>query len=295
MSNALWLSTGWRFGTVLLLCAACSSPPAGLATVGQEAISQTDITYRIGIARAYGNQGMTDATALVSLVNDALEREVGRKAGIIATAKELAGFSKHVEQSSKAPRILARVKKVFGDDVAAFKRIYLLPKIINRKLRQWFSRDAGMQAKERAAIEQAYALVQSGKSLEDAARATLLTYAEQTYETDTKAAPDALKPYFPKGMAAMSEGFRKVLDQLNAGETAHTIIEDDAVYRVVRLLEKTDGSYRTGEIISRKRLFDGWYRQQAERIPIAIRDERLKASLCDRYRQLYWLGKVCVR
>lgn len=288
-------NTGWRFGAVLLVCAACASQPVGLATVGQSAISQQDVAYRIGIANAYGNQGMTDAAALVSLVNDALEREVGRKAGVVVTKDELDGFSKHVDASSKAPALLGKVKQVFGDDVDAYQRIYLAPKVLNRKLRQWFSRDAGMQAKQRKAIERAYALVQSGKSFEDAAKATGLTYAEQTYETGAKQAPDALKPYFPQGMAAMSEGFRKVLDQMKPGETAHTIIEDDAVYRVVRLLQKTAGSYKGGEIVSRKRLFDGWYRQQTDSVSIAIRDERLKASLCDRYRQLYWLGKVCAR
>lgn len=261
--------------------------------VGQSSIRQQDVDYRIAIAHVYGIEEVSDTVALISLVNNALEREVGHRAGVVVTKEELDAFNKHVDASSKAMGLLTKVKQVFGDDVAAYRTIYLAPKIINRKLRLWFSRDAKMQATPRKVIEQAYSLAQSGNSFEAAAKATGLTYAEHTYETGAKQAPDALKPYFTQGMAALSDGFKALLEQLHPGEIAPTIIEDDTVYRVVRLVEKTENGYKTASITVPKRKFDVWFREQTGRVSIAVLDDQMKASLCSHYAQLDWIKKLC--
>jgi len=283
----------WRIGTLLLVCTACAAAPEGLATVGQSIIRQQDVDYRIGIAKVYGVEDMSDTVALISLVNSALEREVGRRVGVLVTKEELDAFNRHVEESSRAPGMLDKVKAVFGDDVVAYRTIYQAPKMINRKLRLWFSRDAKMQASQRKAIEQAYALAQSGDTFEAAAKATGLSYAKRIYETGVIQTPDALKPYFAQGMAALSDGFKAVLEQLHPREIAPTIIEDDSVYRVVRLAANTENGFKTVEITAPKRNYDTWFRKQTERVSISILDDQMQASLCSYNAQVYWINKLC--
>jgi len=269
--------------------------PLSIATVGQYHLARTDLGYRIGIARAYGNRGVSDAEALLSLVNDALEREIARRTGIIVTAKELTGFTRHVDASSKAPKVLAAVKTVFDGDVTAYRRIYLAPKMINRELHLWFSRDSKIQEQQRQSIQQAYAFVLSGKPFKEAASASGLTVVERKYEATSKIAPGALKAFYPNGVSSISEGFKKVLNQITIGEILHTIIENDESYRVVRLQGKTGNSYQTTEIISPKRLFEAWYRQQTKSVDIVIEDERLEQTICTIYRQPDWIKKACMR
>jgi hypothetical protein len=112
-----------------------------LATVGQTRITGDDISYRITVERAYGNDSVIDSVALVALINDALEREVARRWKVDVTPHEIAALSRHVDQTTRAPEILAKVRHAFGDDRAAYERLYLAPRIVNRKLRALLSRN----------------------------------------------------------------------------------------------------------------------------------------------------------
>jgi len=285
-------SKGRLFGAALFLLLLAGGGwlfacPKVVAVVGEASISEADIGYRIGMELAY-EVTVERPAALVALVNDVLEHEVAHVAGVEASDKELAAFSQGVDEYSKAPEVLEKVKAVFAEDDAAYRRLYLAPKLINRKLRAWFSRDALMQKKSREAIQKAYALAVAGNDLEQVAKATGLKFAEQAYKAEQKNAPDALKAYFPKGMAMLTAGFQKLLDGLKPGEMADTIAEDDSSYRIVRLLEKTEGSYQTVEIIAVKAPFDAWFSKQAKKTSVRIQDDNLRAAIAAKYPNLAW-------
>jgi len=291
--SALHRNKGRLFGVALFLLLlagggwwlARSKP---LAVVGQTSISEADTGYRIGLQRAYGVT-IGRSAALVSLVNDALEREVARAAGILVTEKNLDVFSNFVDHNSKAPKVLKKVKQVFGGDLKSYRQLYLAPKVRNRKLRDWFSRDAAIQQKPRAEIQKAYALAAAGNDFGKIAKVVGLKFVTQDYDTDKKQAPDALHGYFPDGIAMLSPGFQKLLDGLRNGEMAQTISEDDSSYRVVRLLAKGEGSYKTAEIIAMKAPFDAWFRVQVKKQRVRINDTELRASVAAKYPSLAWL------
>ncbi len=276
---------------LFLLLPVCSLPVSDgglaiaseqLAQVGSVGIDTTAVRYRLAIAEAYGNSGVERSAALVSLINDALEYEVAAVEGLTPSQDELKAFALQVDKRSKAPEVLAAVKQVFGDDRAAYRRIYLSPKIVNRRLRSWFSRNADLHRSQRDSIQQAWALVHAGKGFEQAAKSTGLTYAEKTYGGDGQAPPDALKPYISK-TNSMSEPFRKLLDASREDEIVSSIAEDDHSYRVVRLLEKREGTYKTVEIIAIKEPFEPWFRKQANKIPLHINGKQLRASIAAKY------------
>ncbi len=287
----LKLGRGWNkgrfFGAALFLLLfmvggwwdAC---PKVVAVVGETLLSEEDVSYRIAVQLAYGGT-IEPPAALVALIKDAQEREVGGTVGVIVTAQEMDVFAKGVEKHSKAPEVLKSVKMVFAGDDDAYRRIYLMPKIINRKLRAWFSRDARVQKQPRDAIQEAYALAAAGNDFEQVAEATGLMFAKQDYKTEQKDAPGALKDYFPEGMAMLSPPFQKILDGLKAGKMAQTISEDNVDYRVVRLLKKGEGIYKTIEIIAVKEAFDPWFRKQVEKVPVRIQDNDLRAAIAAKY------------
>jgi len=286
---------GRLFGAVLFLLLLAGgwwyACPKISADVGEASLSETDIVYRIALEQAYGTTIKRPA-ALVLLINDALEGEVAARIGVIVTQQELADFSTGVDEHSKAPEVLKAVKQVFAGDDAAYRRIYLAPKLVNRKLRSWFSRDAGTQKEPKEAIQRAYALAAAGNDFEQVARAGGLRFAAQDYKTEQKDAPDALRTYFPKGMAMMTPGFRTLLDALKPGEMAQTISEDETSYRVLRLLEVTGEkdarNYKTEEIIADKEPFDAWFRQQIMKVPVRIVDNDLRTAIAVTYPKLVW-------
>src|SRR5579864_9258677 len=99
-----WLSSG-----LCSVFAAENSTAVGLAEVGRATISQNDLARRMGIDRAYGNEGIAPELDLAALINDTLEREVAKLEGVQATPAEIANFSKHADETSRAMDILTKV------------------------------------------------------------------------------------------------------------------------------------------------------------------------------------------
>ena len=111
-----------------------------VAFVGKTAITEKEVSYKVRIEKAYGNKGATAEASLISLVNDAIEYEVAAFYGVTITRQEIDSFKRYVDEHTKALEILEKVKLVFGDDSSSYDRIYLAPKIMNWKLRDFHSR-----------------------------------------------------------------------------------------------------------------------------------------------------------
>ena len=283
---------------LLLVCTiGCGkSDPASfrvVAMVGRAQISSVDVSYKMAVEKAYGNERMTETAALVSLVNDVLESEVGRKAHVTATREDIAAFSTHVDETSKAPETLEKVKRVFGDDRAAYERIYLSPKIMNRKLRAWYSRNAEIHERERALIERAYSLARSGKSLEEAAEACGLTFSTTDHENSDKPAPSPLNAYIPENNEPPADPMRAILERLDEGEIHENIVEDDAGYKVVQLVQKNNPGYTVNTITAKKRPFTEWFRKQAARVEVRIADTELQKEIVSKYPNVWWVKRWC--
>ncbi|MHC4250344.1 MAG: hypothetical protein ACYS9X_14545 [Planctomycetota bacterium] len=262
-----------------------------VAEVGSVRIGEADVSYRAAVERAYGNTSATRAAALVLLVSDALEGEMAREVGVDASLEEIAALSKHADETSKAPKILAEVKRVFGEDKAAYERLYLAPKVVNRKLRDWYGRDEGIHTRERASIEKAFGLVSAGASLERAAEECGLDF--RTYEGGgaDRPTPPALARYFPRGVGDVRGALESILDSLPVGAVHDGIVEDEVSFRVVKLVERSGSEYKAEAIAAPKRSFDQWFRERAARIEIRITDAKLARAVRDRYSNVWWVKR----
>ncbi len=259
-----------------------------IAQVGRTTITAQELIYRQSIASAYSAE-MATAASLVASINDALTTEVAGDVGVHISEAELESFAQYAKKNSKAPKLLATIEQLFGSDRAAFYRIFLAPKIINRKLRYWFSRNDTMHQQQRSSMQQAWAQVHAGQGFEMVAKATGLHYSTQDYGQKKAAAPDVLKQYFPAGMVSMSEGLKKLLTDTKPGSIVASISEDDQGYHIVRLLSKKGDSYNTEDISLTKASFDQWYKHQSNEISVQILDAALKQSIQSQYNGLAWV------
>jgi len=270
---------------------------AAVAEVGGTRIGGADTSYRVAVEKAYGNATATEAAALVSLVNDALEGEVARAVGVDAAAGEIAALGKHADETSKAPEILAKVKRVFGNDGAAYDKLYLAPKVVNRKLRAWYSRDAAIHARERELIEKAFGLVSTGTPLKQAAEECGIEFSAFEVGGSGGHLPADLARYFPRSAEGVKGSLESILDSLPVGAVYDRIVEDDRSFRVVRLIQKNEGNEKNGPkykgeaVAARKRPFDEWLREQAARIKIRIADPELAKAVRETYPNVWWVKR----
>ena len=229
---------------------------------------------------------------LISLINDAIEFEVARIHGILVTQEEIKSFAKYADENTKAPEILQKVKTAFGDDTAAYERLFLAPKIINRKLRHFYNTNSEIHKPERKSIEKAYGVVSSGKSFQEAAEQLGLQF--KTLETGTQdtSAPEGRKKDINGGGAPAGDPLIPILEKLSPGEICRNIVEDDYSYRVIRLKERSENKYLVETIAVYKRPFDEWFRKEAEKIKIEILDPELKKSLKAKYLAVWWVATL---
>ncbi len=265
--------------------------PLVLAKAGQTRITGDDISYRNAVEEAYGNDSITDSVALVALVNDALEHELAQSFGMMITPEEIARLNKHVDQTTRAPEILASVKHAFGDDRAAYERIYLAPRIINRKLRAFFSRNAEVHARERVLIEQAYALARSGMALTETAQACDLDYSSIEFVKRNNTVPALLRQYLPTREESLNGPLSAIVGTMIEGEIYKDIVEDDRGYMVIRLVQRNEKQYKLEAIGAGKQPFDVWFREQAAKIEPEIFDRELANNILRAHPNMWWVRK----
>jgi len=286
-----------RLCGALVIVAALTFPALGagpgkagdrVALVGKTAIIEQDISYKIQIEKAYRNEGATREAAFVSLVNDAIEHEIAAIHDVAITREEMDSFKRHVDDHTKAPEILQKVKALFADDLISYERLYLAPKIINRKLRYFCARSSEIHENQRSLIEKAYGLVVSGKSFQEAAEQCGLKYASfDTEGKGTELGADIQRIVGKENMVEHSP-LISVLETLTAGEIYGKIVEDECSYRVIRLVRRNGGTYTAEAVTVNKRPFDEWLRQEASKIRIGILEQTLRDNVQVEYHHLWW-------
>lgn len=270
----------------------------GLARVDSILITNRDLDLCMSVEKAYGNDHITREAALVALVNSTLALEVAKRVDMAPTQEDINALSRHADEHSKAPEILARVKEVFGKDRGAYERLYLAPKVVNHKLHSYHSRNLEIHAAQAALIEQAYRMVLGGRPFKETAHDLGLQYRNTTYgdEGDDKGElPPALQQYFPEGGAHKNDPLMVILETLSEGEIYKNIIEHDRAFQVLRLLEKQGSHYRIESITIAKRPFQEWFEGEASAIEISILDPALAQGIVSRYPTLWWVKQWCTK
>ncbi|MCB0713707.1 MAG: hypothetical protein KDD67_15375, partial [Ignavibacteriae bacterium] len=255
---------------------ACGEMPSkSVATIGTVEITQQSLDYRAAIQAAYGGDTLPMPTALVAAGNDALAEDVAASLGLTPTSEEIQQFVSHVDETSKAPDILQKVKNVFGEDSLSYINIYLKPKVVEAKLQRYQAFDTAAQNDGRRRIQQAYAVVAEGKSFAEAASVVGGIASVDTFTTATKpTVPEELAKFGqgnsdPHPLAVLAE------QHLKPGVVFQQVVEDDKAYRIVRLLDR-NSERSIVEIVSiAKGDYHAWLRKRAEGIPIVLHDKNL--------------------
>ncbi|MGD0092744.1 MAG: hypothetical protein ABSE73_22765, partial [Planctomycetota bacterium] len=174
------------------------------------------------------------------------------------------------------------------------------PKIINRKLRAYYSRTPGLHAVQRRQIEEAFAKAAAGtpfRQIADEFKLRHVTYApaaafrghDPDFQTAGNLVVSPESSPIPLNGEDSGDPLVPILKGLQPGEICKTIIEDDQSYRVIRLTAK-DGTKLSAEaLLAEKRPFEQWLREHSAHCAVHIGDAELEAKIARKYPELLWV------
>ena len=140
-----WLLTlGLIF--LVLYSFACAAQSEDVAVVGEVTITAQDVAYRQAVAAVRSNEALPAHLALLQLIEEALMAEVGRSYSVVVSEEMLAEEAERVQETSRDPQTLGRIRAVFGEDETAYQRLVLEPILVNQLLHARFSLGHDIQA-----------------------------------------------------------------------------------------------------------------------------------------------------
>jgi len=281
--------------TACLLLTACNSktptpsPDTLVATAGQTKLTYEDIVYSKAVHKAQNHgEEIDDTTGLVMLLKKCVNREVARIEKLDVSEADIDAMSDYVDTNVRSTEMLKAVKEVFGEDVSAYRRIFLQPKVVEKKLRFYFSTDRRIHRGPADLIERARQDVLGGASLQEAAEKNNLKFAKWTQKDPGGANPSPS----PTAKKPGEDPLFEVLRSMAEGEIHKEVIENDKVFRLVHLIRRGEGEYSLEGILVPKQKYDDWHRGIALELRVTIYNPELYDSIQRDYEGAWWLRTV---
>ena len=271
-----------------------------VAKVGERPITREDIIHMILIEKYYKSPPLSEADALFDVMQDAIAQEVANSVGINVTPSETPLNSPFVNQYTprgkediKEQAVLPPHEQAFHVDQLSYAQLYVVPKMIDRKLRRYYNTSSYLHRNERERINHALQLAISGKSFADAANETgLVTVRHELKNKDTGISAAQI-PDMPVDRHLPKKGsVFDILDKLAPGEIHTDILQDEDGYRVLRLIARNGQRYSIETIEAPKQQFEDWLRERAGKLNIEVSDDTLKREVKRHYPGIDWVERL---
>ncbi len=255
------------------------NPPDGkavIAQVGGGAVLQQDIMDWQAAQACYGEGAITSRKAgfmrmfEATILEETLRREAAREISAGEYKKEV----ERIDSETRAPDILACIKKYFAGDTNRYQRVFIRPILAQSFIREFVKHDPKVQAKAyslRDAILREMGKEAAFKSIADARKVEYST-AEYSLEADT-AAPK-VSPYSRGWSPFEAEFIEKNLRDLTVGQVNRKPIEDEADIKFVKLTG-VNGKKYSFESLTIKKITTDEYLSRIAKLACRINDREL--------------------
>jgi len=260
-----------------------------VATVGEQKILYRDVRRRIQTERCYGNNSYQEVHAVIQSISDAIEMEVAKKYGIFPSDTLIQSLVDEINMRSMAPGILACVKSIYDRDVGEYARLYLLPKVVNNRLRDFFAYNRKFHLREYATIKNAFDLIRSGGNVKDVADKMGLFYSTVWLVRESGKVPhyivkDRIKRV-PVEMAGLNTD---TLDKMRVGDVYPVIREDRNTYHIYRLCKRAAWGDSVEILTIQKSSFEEWFHNEALSIRVRIMEHDMRRLILTQYGNVWW-------
>ena len=138
-----------------------------LRSADRAAIERVYYNYRLGEKPPF--EKVLPPAALENLIRQELQKEAALKAiyGVEVTPAMLEAEVQRIDATTRAPEILAEIKRVLGNDASRFASGMVRPIIVERELRRCFDNDDKLHAAQRREAELARESLLVGRTLDN--------------------------------------------------------------------------------------------------------------------------------
>lgn len=239
---------------------------APVAAVGGGGIFEPDIADWQAAQACYGPGALTSRRAgFMRLLEAAILEEIlSRQAARPITRADYDKESARIDAETRAPDILACVKKHFGGGGPRYERIFVRPILAQRFIREYVKGSPAVQAAAFALRDGALADIAKNKAFKEIGAARGLAWSTAAYASEEGASAAPFE-------AAFIDGHLKFL---KPGEVAPAPIEDETAIKFVRLM-KIEGKKYYFETLAVAKLTTEDYLKSVKKLPVRINDREL--------------------
>lgn len=256
---------------------AAAEPPTAARLDGSAYLTEADLSDWSAAQGCYGEDAITSRKAAFMRLTEAALAEAAMKAegGPVFDAVALSSEAARIDRETRAPDILACIKRALGPGEERYLRVFVRPTLVESRLRTFLMNDAKVQEGPRGRVKEAIARARKGGSMEKAAAELKLQYSSSTYSLE----PSTAAQFTPEARMAPPPEFQKdfierYLAGLKPGETRAEPIESDYSLQAVRLLS-VDGPRRRFETaVALKTSQEEWFKSLPKR-KLEILDQEL--------------------
>ena len=271
---SLWLPLGLLTG--------CAKK---VAEVGSIPITDKDIKLRAKVSEVYYPGSGKDYIGLTQLVKGYLSEEVLKSLGQKVDQSTWEAEAKRIDQNTKAPAVLEKVKNVYGRDRKNYLNSFIRVVYAERAdYNEVFLKSGAIHQQQRNNAENFLeAVLKSPSAFSEAARAQNLEAKKLKLSEQGGILPfDAKERPRENPSGTGQEQAKRLIDAISSlkpGAIAPQLIEWQEGYQVLRFLKKDGKDYLVESVSVPKRNFDDWFWERASEIPVQIYDPKLKDEL----------------
>ncbi|MCX5786495.1 MAG: hypothetical protein NTX59_12495 [Elusimicrobia bacterium] len=247
-----------------------------IALAGGGTVLQQDILDWQAAQACYGEDALTSRRAGFMRMFEAtiLEEVLRQQAARPLTPEDYKKEVERIDSETRAPDILACIKKHFGDDTGRYKRIFIRPILVQQFIHEFVKSNPKVQEKAYGLRAKISTDVVKGVPFKDIASAPDVAYSSATYslEADTQTAAGAApwERWSPFEAAFIEEN----LKELAPGQAKQNPIEDETDIKFVRLIS-VDGKKYYFESLTVPKLTTEGYLKAIPKLPCRINDKEL--------------------
>lgn len=169
----------------------------------RRAIEEVYHHHRLNTQRTF-EEAMPMETVKMLVQRDLHKEAVLKRAyGVTITQPMMRAEMQRIDQTTRAPEILAEVKAALGNDAERFARVYVKPIIVERELHRRFQFDDAVHTPKRREAEQAREQLKAGNEVEGMHEVTWQMTPRPQDDPPAQAAP----PSVPKEVKGKSRSY----------------------------------------------------------------------------------------
>ena len=256
-----------------------------VAEVGSIPITDKDIALRAKVSDLYYPGSGKPYIGLTQLVKGYLSEEVLKSLGQKVDQSTWEAEAKRIDQNTKAPAVLEKVKNVYGRDrknyLNSFIRVVYADRAVYNEV--FLKSGAIHQQQRNKADDFLKEALKSPSSFSETAKAKGLEAKKLklSEQRGIQLLETREKPHENPSGAGQEQAKRLIdsISSLKPGAVTPQVIEWQEGYQVLRFLKKDGKDYLVESVSVPKRSFDEWFWELASEIPVKIFDPKLKDEL----------------